>query len=60
MGLLVSAMPNKQIAGRLGTSEVTVKIHRGRVMRKMQTPAREELLRAPRREPRNPGCRRQV
>jgi FixJ family two-component response regulator len=39
IGLVVSGMPNKQIAGRLGTSEVTVKIHRGRVMRKMQAPS---------------------
>lgn len=33
--LVVAGLPNKQIAGRLGTSEKTVKVHRGRVMEKM-------------------------
>src|SRR5215471_12832397 len=33
--LVTAGLMNKQIAGELGLSEVTVKIHRGRVMRKM-------------------------
>lgn len=36
MTLVVSGLMNKQIAGRLGISEITVKAHRGQVMRKMQ------------------------
>ena len=35
MGLVVAGLPNKQVGGRLGISEITVKAHRGRVMRKM-------------------------
>ena len=36
MTLMVSGMLNKQIASEIGSSEATVKIHRGHVMHKMQ------------------------
>ena len=43
MGLLVSGMLTKQIAARLGTSEITAQVHRGQVMRKMQANSPVEL-----------------
>jgi FixJ family two-component response regulator len=45
MGLVVSGLLNKQIAAELGISEITVKAHRGRVMRKMQVASLADLVR---------------
>lgn len=44
MGLVVSGLMNKQVGGELGISEITVKAHRGRVMRKMKAGTLPELV----------------
>ena len=43
MALFVSGMPTKQIASRLGVSEVTAAVHRGHVMQKMHAGSPAEL-----------------
>ena len=45
MALVVSGLLNKQIAVKLGISEITVKAHRGQVMRKMQVDSLADLVR---------------
>lgn len=45
MQLVVSGLLNKEIARELGTREVTVKVHRGQVMRKMQAGSLADLVR---------------
>ncbi len=44
MALVVSGLLNKQVGGRLGISEITVKAHRGRVMRKMKAGSLADLV----------------
>jgi FixJ family two-component response regulator len=43
--LVVSGLLNKQIAGEIGTSETTVKVHRGQLMRKMGADSLADLVR---------------
>ena len=45
MNLVVSGLLNKQVAAELGASETTIKIHRGRVMQKMQANSLPDLVR---------------
>jgi FixJ family two-component response regulator len=45
LALVSAGLMNKQVAGRLGVSEITVKIHRGSVMRKMNAQSLADLVR---------------
>jgi FixJ family two-component response regulator len=45
MGFVTAGLMNKQIAGELKVSEITVKVHRGNVMRKMNAKSLAELVR---------------
>jgi FixJ family two-component response regulator len=45
MALIVSGLLNKQVGGELGISEITVKFHRGHLMRKMQARSFASLVR---------------
>jgi FixJ family two-component response regulator len=44
MALVTAGLMNKQVGGRIGISEMTVKIHRGHVMRKMATKSLADLV----------------
>jgi FixJ family two-component response regulator len=44
MALVVAGLLNKQVGGELGISEITVKAHRGQVMRKMKAGSLPELV----------------
>jgi FixJ family two-component response regulator len=43
--LVISGRSNKQVAAEIGTSEITVKVHRGNLMRKMEAASFADLLR---------------
>ena len=45
MQLVITGMLNKQIAAELGTAEKTIKVHRGRVMKKLGIASVAELVR---------------
>jgi FixJ family two-component response regulator len=45
MGLVTAGLMNKQVAGKIGVSEITAKVHRGNIMRKMGAKSLAELVR---------------
>jgi FixJ family two-component response regulator len=45
MALVASGLMNKQVAGKIGLSEITVKVHRGRIMQKMGAKTLADLVR---------------
>ena len=45
MGLVTAGLMNKQVAAEMGVSEITVKVHRGNVMRKMKANSLADLVR---------------
>ena len=45
IGFVTAGLLNKQVAGEMGVSEVTVKMHRGNIMRKMQAQSLADLVR---------------
>jgi len=45
MALVASGLMNKQVAGKIGLSEITVKVHRGRIMQKMGARTLADLVR---------------
>jgi FixJ family two-component response regulator len=57
MALAASGLMNKQIAGEIGLSEITVKIHRGQAMRKMGARSFADLVRMAELIPTQPAIR---
>jgi FixJ family two-component response regulator len=45
MGLVVTGLMNKEVAAKLGVTEITIKVHRGHVMQKMKADSLADLVR---------------